>query len=265
MSIPAAMRRVLRTSIVILRNEGIPGLRSAIRQRAEVKSQIAAADRADFVTLDGCTFSLIPLGDTPMKLELLRKEYEKFERHAVLQYVRPECPVIELGACIGVVACVTNRMLQGARSHIVVEASPLVIPLMEENRILNHCDFEILNAAIAYDRQTVTFTPLLDFWGNSLRQETGSEPVTVPTITLNEIVSRRNLTSFTLICDIEGHEYELVQREADILKHAEMIILETHARMIGEAKNSELLETLIQIGFEKIDEDATVVVLRRSA
>jgi hypothetical protein len=109
------------------------------------------------------------------------------------------------------------------------------------------------------------FSPAFDTPSNSLRENNGSDLVTVNTVVLGDIIRQRNIDSFTLICDIEGHEYDLVQNEADVLMHAEIIILETHARMIGEAKNSELLGKLEEIGFKKIDEEATVVVLRRSA
>ncbi len=89
-------------------------------------------------------------------------------------------------------------------------------------------------------------------------------PVTVKTIRLGDIVRQRTIDSFTLICDIEGYEYDLVQHEADVLKSAETIILETHVRINGEAKNSEMLGKLESIGFRKIDEESSVVVLRRS-
>jgi FkbM family methyltransferase len=265
MPIFARAKRVIRTSTRILRDEGIIGLSSAVRQRLLLRSQINAHGRAHSVVLDGCIFSLKRLPETPMTLQLLRKNYEEFERRAVLQYARPESPVIELGACIGVVACITNRALKGARPHVVVEANPLAIPLIEENRSLNQCDFEIVNAAIAYGQQTVTFTPSLELWGNSLNQSHSTDPVTVSTIGLGDVVSKKGIDAFTLICDIEGHEYDLVQHEADVLRHAETIILETHAWAIGEAKNLELLSKLHDIGFRKIDEEASVVVLRRSA
>ena len=263
MPVASTLKRVLRTSVRLLREEGVGSLSSAVSQRA----RLAVAGRT--VVLDGCVFSLEGLPDDRMKLELVRKEYEKFERQAALQYVWPAAPVVELGACMGIVACITNRVLTGARSHVVIEANPLVIPLIEKNRSANRCDFEVLNAAIAYGASTVTFTPSQEFWGNSLREnssaESGVDPVTVPTVRLGDIVRERNMDSFTLICDIEGHEYELVQHEADVLARAETIILETHARMIGEAKNTELLGKLDELGFRKIDEDSNVVVLRRSA
>jgi FkbM family methyltransferase len=214
--------------------------------------------------LDGCTFDVGRLPNLPIKLALLNKTYEDLERRAVLQYVRPELPVIELGACIGVVSCITNKLLNNPKAHVVVEANPNVLPHLNENRAANRCEFEILNAAIAYDKNSVTFTPSTDFWESSLERKNSSEPVTVETVRLGDIVSQRNFKSFTLICDIEGYEYDLVSHEADVLANADTIILETHARMIGEPKTVELLDTLQQLGFRTVLQDALVYVLRRS-
>jgi FkbM family methyltransferase len=250
------LKRKCRTAARILRDRGAIGFLSAVREWVAIRS--------DHVKLDGCTFTL-KISDDDIKLRLVRKQYEEFERRAVQQHIRPEFSVVELGSCIGVVACVTNRVLQKGKVHVVVEANPWTIPVIEANRALNHSDFEILNAAIAYDRPSVTFCPSMSLDSNSLRNESGSDPVTVDTVTLRDIITQREIGPFALICDIEGHEYDLVQHEADVLRLAEIIILETHARFIGEAKNSELLAKLKEIGFEKIDEQATVLVLKRSA
>lgn len=250
------IRRKCGTASRIFRDRGLIGLILAAREWAAV--------RAKYVRLDGCTFTL-DISDQDVKLRLVRKQYEEFERHAVQQHIRPGLPVVELGGCIGVVACVTNSVLRKGISHVVVEANPRAIPVIEANRDLNRCEFEIVNAAIAYDRPTVTFCPSLSLDSNSLRDNSWSDAVTVNAISLRDIVNGKQIGSFMLICDIEGHEYDLVQHEADILRRAEIIILETHARIIGEAKNAELLEKLKEIGFKKIDEEATVLVLQHSA
>jgi FkbM family methyltransferase len=250
------IKRKFGTAARILRDRGLVGFVLAVREWIAI--------RADCVKLDGCAFTL-KISDQDVKLRLVRKQYEEFERRVARQYIRPELPVVELGSCIGVVACVTNRVLQKGKLHVVVEANPLAIPIIETNRALNQCTFEILNAAIAYDRPTVTFCPSVTLDSNSLRNNSGSDPVTVETMSLRDIVHQRQIGPFTLICDIEGHEYDLVQHEADVLRLAEIIILETHARIIGDAKTSELLDKLTEIGFTKIDEQATVLVLKRSA
>ncbi len=255
----------LLTALRVFREEGVGGLLAMVRQRSALQLKFFSARKIESVYLDGCTFSLKHVPNTPMKLALLEGTYEGFERQAVLQYVNQEQPVIELGGCIGVVACITNRRLKRPRLHVVVEANPHAIPLLEENRRRNHCEFEILNAAIAYGQSSVTFSPVTDWWGNSLERKDRGTTVTVCTISLGDIVRERKFDSFTLICDIEGHEYDLLLNEAYVLQHAETIILETHARLIGEPRTSEILDRLEKLGFRVVDQESFVVVMKRSA
>ena len=253
------------TTKYLVQANGVGGVMSAIQQRAVLERQLFPFRKTELVSLDGCTFDTRRLPNLPIKLALLNKTYEDFERRAVLQYLRPEIPVIELGGCIGVVACITNKLLNNPADHVVVEANPNVLSHLNENRTANQCEFEVLNAAIAYDTKTVTFVPSMDFWGSSLEQKNGGEPVTVGTVQLRDIVSKKGFKSFTLICDIEGYEYDLVQHEADLLRNADTIMIETHARIIGESKTLEMLNTLKELGFRTVNQDSFVYVLQRSA
>ncbi len=263
-----AGKEKVSAALHIFRDEGASALLAKLRYKADVWLKCFAARGIKSVTFDGCTFSLEMMPSNAMKVSLLKKKYERIERHAVLQYVRPEYPVVELGACIGVVSCVTNRALKNPRAHVVVEANPNVIPILRNNRDCNQCEFEILNMAIAYDQPTVTFSPATDFRGTSLRanihQPSANPLVTVAAAQLGRIVEQRGYDCFTLICDIEGHEYELVQREQHILHRVDTLILETHARLIGEDKNRAVLEKLADIGFRTIDQDSCVLVMRRN-
>ena len=74
---------------------------------------------------------------------------------------------------MGVVACVTNRLLKNRTAHVVVEANPLVIPQLELNRTLNRCQFEIVNRAIAYGMESVTFRPSSNVCISSITAEGG--------------------------------------------------------------------------------------------
>ena len=262
-----ARKENISAALQIFRDEGASALLAKVRRKADVWLRCFAARGIKSVTLDGCTFSLEMMPNNAMKISLLKKKYERFERHAVLQYVRPEYPVVELGACIGVVSCVTNRALKNPKCHVVVEANPNVIAILQDNRDRNQCEFEILNMAIAYDLPSITFSPANDFRGTSLRAHNSYEKpsVTVPTAQLGEIVEQRGYDCFTLVCDIEGHEYELVQREPHILNRVDTLILETHARLIGEDKNRAVLKKLAYLGFRTIDQDLFVVVMRRNA
>jgi FkbM family methyltransferase len=170
--------------------------------------------------------------------------------------------VVELGGSIGVVACVTNKLLKDQTAHLVVEANPLAIPYLERNKQLNRCKFEIMNRAVAYGSNTVTFRPSSDMCGNSVTTAGDENPVTIPTAQLRDLLHHRGFSRFNLVCDIEGMEYDLVRNEADVLKRADTIIIETHARLIGKDKLSSMMIRLQELGFRVIEETGFVVVLQ---
>lgn len=220
--------------------------------------------------LDGCTFSLQTIPDSFTKLFLLTDQYELPERRAVKRHLRRDIPVIELGGALGVVACITNKLLKEPTAHIVIEANPLAIPQLKLNKESNGCKFAIVNRAIAYDADTVTFRPTVDLAANSIdaqgAQLEGTElPVTVETVQLGELVKEYGFSRFSLVCDIEGKEYDVVDHEIEVLESADTIIMETHARIIGEKKNNLLIDKLTDIGFKIVEEEGTVITLQRPA
>jgi FkbM family methyltransferase len=215
------------------------------------------------VSFDGCTFSLQGIVDESMRAQLFTNNYEAEERRAVARYLRRDLPVVELGGSMGVVACVTNRLLINKKAHLVVEANPLAIPHLELNRKLNHCKFEIVNRAIAYGVDSVTFRPSSSLCGNSITADGDLPPVTVETVQLGELVRTGDFRRFNLVCDIEGLEYDLVCQESEVLKMADTIIMETHARYFGEDKLRFMMSKLQDLGFNLVEETGFVVVLRK--
>src|SRR5580692_1992408 len=84
---------------------------------------------------DGCTFA-IPKDVTTMKYRacFLQGTYEHEERELIRQWIKPTDRVIELGACLGIVSCVTNKLLADKSRHVVVEANPFCIPSLYRNK-----------------------------------------------------------------------------------------------------------------------------------
>ena len=248
-------KRKLRTVRRLLREGGIAAVYPRIVDNLTEKT----------VVLNGCTFGSRGISVDVLRNDLLDGRFEKFERESVQEFVSPQLPVIELGGCLGVIGCITNRLLAHPREHVVVEANPNVIPLMKANRKRNHCRFQILHRAIAYGQKTIRYVPAANFAGNSLRETNGGPTVAVKTTTLADIVAKNRFKRFSLICDIEGHECELVEQESDILRMADVIILETHARMIGEERNQSMLQRLEELGFRVVKSEATVIVLKNQS
>ena len=257
------MNRKLEVAVQLIREKGPGGFLAVICGRLWVTVQVLLRGSRRIVTIDGCQF---PLGDLPnnkMKLALQKGSYEAPERAAVRRYLRPSWGVVELGACIGVVSCLTNKLLKDPKAHVVVEINPLAVSHLLANRERNGCSFKVMNCALAYDAKQVSFRPHLELWGNFLNQLGSRAPVTLPVTQLQRIVDDEGFSEFAVICDVEGYELELITHEMETLRRAALIIMELHPHMIGEENIQMILATLKQAGFHVEEETAEVVVFSK--
>lgn len=194
--------------------------------------------------------------DNPLLLEFFKglivvDLYEKDEREVIEHYLPGDEPVIELGASIGVVSCMVNSKLKFPAKHVVVEANPVLIPTLQKNRDINGCQFAIIEAAIGYGGETVTFFSN----GMSLVGSIylgGGEKWEVPTTTLQSVAENAGFDRFTLICDIEGSEIGMLEHEMDFIReHVGTLLMETHEDTpYKEAGVQQVLETLAVNGFK---------------
>ncbi len=188
------------------------------------------------------------------KGEIMLDLYEVQERQLIQRYLPNDAPVIELGASIGVVACIVNRGLTSPSRHIVVEANPDLIPTLKKNRDMNHCQFDITEAAIGYSNAWITFfTNEGSVTGSIYRG--GGRAVKVPTKTLQSIAESAGFSYFNLISDIEGSEIDIINNEiAFIREHVGWILMETHDPIpYGEEGRMLSIEKLQRSGFEILD------------
>jgi FkbM family methyltransferase len=215
-------------------------------------------------TLDGARFRV----DPPQFAGLLwLGAYETAERFAVARYLPPDVPVIELGASIGVVSCLIDRVLHDGVVQIAVEANPMLIPTLERHRGDNGADFRVVHAALAYGGGDVEF----QVSDSSVAGALGNAPnvthtVKVPTTTLEAMLRDHAVERCSLVCDIEGAEVEMIRREADVLRgRVHTIIMEVHPDLTGIAAVEELFATLSAAGFERRWQRGDVVVLANRA
>ncbi|MHB8599045.1 MAG: FkbM family methyltransferase [Ktedonobacteraceae bacterium] len=192
--------------------------------------------------------------------------YEKDERQVIEEYLPLDEPVIELGASIGVVSCMVNRRLKAPDKHVVVEANPELIRTLTKNRDINGCQFAIIEAAIGYGSETVTFFSN----GMSLVGSIylgGGEKWEVRTRTLQSIAEEAKFDRFTLICDIEGSEIGMLENEMDFIReHVGTLLMETHEDTpYKEAGVTQVLETLAANGFKMAESIRTNHCFRNKA
>ncbi len=125
-------------------------------------------------------------------------------RRLIPKYLKPSDSVLELGACLGVVSCITNKVLRAPSRHVVVEANPYCIAAIYRNRHENHCSFLIENCAATTQRDAV-FSLNPRYVTSSSLQNSGGIPVKVPGRSFQELFDRHGPFS-VLIMDIEGGE-----------------------------------------------------------
>jgi FkbM family methyltransferase len=218
------------------------------------------------VRIDGGRFDTALVGDSFFAGLLSLGSYEILERYAIARYVRRDLPVVELGASIGVVSCLVNRRLADPARQVSIEASPGLIPILDAHRRQNRCGFRILHGALAYDGDAVEFSIGESTATGSVSGESGaSRTVRVPTLSLRSILNGAGFRECTLICDIEGAERDLIDREADVLaQQVHTMVVEVHPDRLGAATVAAIGKKLEGLGFAFRFQRGQVWVLSKS-
>jgi FkbM family methyltransferase len=215
------------------------------------------------IRIEGCLFRIdSPLISNSLKSRMLYGRYERTERELLRRHLVPSMPVIELGGGIGAVACIVNNRLENRRSHIVVEANRLMLPLISTNRDANGAQFELVHGAIAYTGTHVSLKTGEDLLASQTQSTEGGD---VPVVHLEELVEKQQFARCTLICDIEGAEIELVDREIATLQSCvAMIVIEEHPEYCSDDARAAMFAKLEQGGFQRVEKLRKVHVLRNS-
>lgn len=245
--------RKARTFVRVLRHDGLKKSFELASMKVNSCLGKVIEKRGNLVKLDGCRFS-VDSASIPAEIKgyFFFNRYEHPERKAVRKFLNPKLPVVELGGAIGVVACITNRKLVNPRNHVVVEPNPALLSLLQSNRDNNSCVFSILPGAIDYNCSVTTFYRSDNYLGSSLDNKYG-EPIPVTAVTLGQIVDKFGFETCTLICDIEGGEYELVAQESHVLQQrVKTLVLEVHDWVLGSLAVDQMLTGLSRIGFRRV-------------
>jgi FkbM family methyltransferase len=232
-------------------------LRSLFNLKVVNEDEVGAwAERHGYkARLDGVTISLDNhLITTHFKGRIIVGWYEEYEREIIQKYLPQDEPVIELGGSIGVVACQVNRRLLSPEKHVVVEANPELIPTLKKNRDLNGCQFEIVEAAIGYGSEYITFfSNDVSLLGSIYHG--GGQKWKVAAKTLQSIAENAGFRYFNVISDIEGSEIGLIDHEIDFIReHVGLLLIETHDDTPhGDEGVKFVVDRLETYGFEIVD------------
>jgi len=211
---------------------------------------------------DGCTFS-IPRDVTTKAYRscFLTDKYEREERALILQWLRPDDTVIELGACLGIVSCITNKLLSDKKRHVVVEGNPFCIPSIYRNRELNGSEFLVEHCAVSSETEATFYLHPTYIVGGTV-QRASDRPCRLPAKSLRQLDQDRG--PFTaLIIDIEGSEREVFENSKEILKRYRLVLAELHEWAIGAAGVERCREILRGAGLRQVGQAGIVEAWER--
>lgn len=155
------------------------------------------------------SFPPYPLNMYGMKFQF----YELSERRLIKNHIKKNDTILELGANVGVVSCITNQIIEKKTNHIVVEPNPNIIPYLKANKKTNQSGFIIEQSIISDQFSEIKFNIDKNYLASSVYEHDElnlTEQITVQCSTLDTLSSKHNLKFDTLIMDIEGHEYDFL-------------------------------------------------------
>lgn len=200
----------------------------------------------------------------PIKAALFWGLYEREEANFISKYLSGKYPVIELGGSLGIISCVAGKKLSG-KKLIIVEANRSLIPVIEENLKLNKIsNYAIEWGGVGSGQELYFLQGDRSYKGEVIREfKPGCAPV--EEIDLVSLPDRYNISSFSLVSDIEGAENSFLFENPGGLIHCKEMIIELHGtndqgNIISISTQKEQIE---KSGFTIIDTLGTVIYARR--
>lgn len=217
----------------------------------------------------GLSVSIPPDSPPGVGNALLRGKYEAEEAAFVLHHLDPTLPVIELGGSIGVLSSLIQSRLAAGVRHVVVEANPALIDICRQNgtqRSDSHA--EVINAAVGYGASHLEFAIGDNIHSNRLAKpgDVREQVIKVPAITLAELLNSLGETAgYSLVCDIEGGELDLIKNEWDQVKKAKLVIMELHPKVYPNGSgDTQMIETQMRdAGFRQAERRNDVCLWQR--
>lgn len=196
--------------------------------------------------------------------------YEKAEAELIQAHLDPHADVIELGGSLGAVGALVAHRLAPTSRLVSVEADPDLLSLLEWNLTANSQGTPVTVLHRLVDH---TARDSIGYFQPSERTTTGqiattpSAPgtVAVERATLQTIRRETGIDTFTLVCDIEGAELDLIEAGPSAFDGCTAAFMEWHETSpAGRPIDRSAVEAaLASMGFRFVEQRGDVAFYSR--
>jgi len=182
------------------------------------------------------------------------KTHEKDEVEASIKFIKNTDTVLELGSCVGYLACVISKYCNYIYS---IEANPELdeaLQLTKNKNNINNITF--INGILTENKEPILFHSMDIIVGGSTNRDDISKYNTVKhyikPISIYNIKDWNKIS--VLIIDIEGGELELLKEYNEFIKNQiETIIIELHGRFMKDPQfNQKCINIINNCGLKYI-------------
>lgn len=188
--------------------------------------------------------------------------YEKEEISICSKYIKKDDNVLELGSCLGYIACSLSRI---CNSIVSIEANPELKDSLELTKQVNNLNnVEFINGYLDVSKNEVDFQTYSNIvagsadrqdlqinnvrgWGDTLKM------YKVKTVLLEDIKNYNNIN--VLVIDIEGGELTFLEKfKTFIENNIRKICIELHGHLMksGRSFDTKCLTLIKEMGFTQI-------------
>lgn len=143
---------------------------------------------------------------------------EAREWHLVAHYIKPHHQVLELGARYGSASIACNKIIDDKSKQVSIEPDPSVWAALEENKLINECQFNIIKGAISKNK--------LKIHSHAYATYTEEGDGDTPVYDLWDLQNRFNIKFNAIVADCEGCLAELMNNYQEIFAQIEVLIYE---------------------------------------
>ena len=181
-----------------------------------------------------------------------KNTYEKEEINMILSTIPhklfKDLNVIEIGGCLGVVSVISNHLLVNKKNHVIIEANPELLPILEFNKKINNSCFNIEHCIISKNDNSTKFKVYDKVVAGSAHRrdnrESNERIYNVKNKTLESLVNKY-CTFDCIIIDIEGGELDFLIENTDYIRNqVKYIIIEIHEFLMYKGFKQKCLEIL---------------------